>query len=130
MPPASPENPPRAVSSVPRQIQPELNSPEAQMRGELSDPNSIAAISRRAQIQQAQSVTDSEFDPPIPPPRKVSGFEDGPNENLRDLTHWLCFFSAMLMLLIICWIAAGEGSWKKMLGILKTFKITRLFRGK
>ncbi len=100
------------------------------MRGELSDPNSIAAISRRAQIQQAQSVTDSEFDPPIPPPRKVSGFEDGPNENLRDLTHWLCFFSAMLMLLIICWIAAGEGSWKKMLGILKTFKITRLFRGK
>ncbi len=130
MPPASPENPPRAVSSVPRQMQPELNSPELQMRGQLEDPNSIAAITRRSQVQQAQAVTDSEFDPPVPPARKVSGFADGPSVDYSDMTRWCCFICAILLLLLICWLVAGDCSWKKMMAILKGFKMPRLFRGR
>ncbi len=130
MPPASPEDPPRAVSSVPRQLQPELNSPEMQMRGQLDDPNSVAALSRRAQVQQAQAVTDGEFDPPVPPARKVSGFQDMYHPDYTDMTRWVCFICAILLLLLICWIVAGDCSWKKMMGIVKGFKITRLFRGR
>ena len=132
MPPASPENPPRAVSSVPRQVQPELNSPEMQMQGETNDPNSIAAISRRAQVQQAQSLTDSEFDPPLPPPRKVSGFVDGPSymTDCYNSTRWLCFFFAIALLLLICWLAAGDCNPKKMIALITQFKIPKLFRGR
>jgi hypothetical protein len=131
MPPASPEDPPRAVSSVPRQVQPELNSPEMQMRGEVEDPNSIAAISRRAQVQQAQTITDSEFDPPVPPARKVSGFVNGPfTTDYTDMTRWCCFICAIILLLLICWLVAGDCSWKKMMAVLKGFKMPRLFRGR
>lgn len=132
MPPASPENPPRAHSSVPREIQPELNSPEMQMRGEVNDPNSIAAISRRSQVQQAQSLTDSEFDPPVPPPRKVSGFVDGPSymTDCYNSTRWTCFIIAIALLLLVFWIMAAGGDWRKMIALLRQFKIPRLFRGR
>jgi len=130
MPPASPDAPPRAVSSVPRQVQPDLNSPEMQMRGEIEDPNSIAALTRRAQVQQAQTITDSEFDPPVPPARKVSGFVNGPEPDFTDMTRWCCFICAILLLLLICWLVAGDCSWKKMIAVLKGFKMPRLFRGR
>ncbi len=132
MPPASPENPPRALSSVPREVQPELNSPEMQMRGEIDDPNSIAAISRRAQVQQAQSITDSEFDPPLPPPRNVSGFVDGPSYMLDcyNSTRWLCFLIAIVLILLVFWLMAAGGNFKKMIGMVKQFKMPRLFRGR
>lgn len=132
MPPASPESPPRALSSVPREVQPELNSPEMQMRGEINDPNSIAAISRRAQVQQAQSVTDSEFDPPLPPPRKVSGFVDGPSymTDCYNSTRWLCFLFAIALIVLLFWFMAAGGDCKKMMGIVRQFKMPRLFRGR
>ncbi len=100
------------------------------MRGQLEDPNSVAALSRRAQVQQAQAVTDSEFDPPVPPARKVSGFQDMSRPDYSDMTRWCCFICAIMLLLLVCWIAAGDCSWKKMMGIVKGFKMPRLFRGR
>ena len=70
-----------AVSKVPIYVQPSLTSAEMQFTGATADPNSLAAISQKAQILEMQAVADSEFDPKVPAPRReakvLSGFCDG-----------------------------------------------------
>lgn len=65
------------LQNIPKEVQPSITSPESQMQAAAADPNSLAAISMRTQVIAAQAVADSEYDPPVPPPRRnVSGFQN------------------------------------------------------
>lgn len=55
------------VQQVPTFVQPEINTPESQIRGDAADPNSATAISRQLSRLQGQAIADSKYDPAVPP---------------------------------------------------------------
>ena len=64
-----------AQTNIPAYVQPSLTSPEMQVVGANSDPNSIGAVAEAAQVLQAQAVADSKYDPAVPSrPKSTSGF--------------------------------------------------------
>lgn len=68
---------PLGLQNIPKEVQPSLTSPESQLQAAAADPDSIAAISMRTQVLAAQAIADSEYDPPVPPPRRnISGFQN------------------------------------------------------
>jgi hypothetical protein len=56
------------VQQVPTFVQPQLNTPESQIREEASDPSSATAIALELTRLQGQAIADSKYDPAIPPP--------------------------------------------------------------
>ncbi len=125
MPVATAEAPPRALTEVPKQVQPVINSPEAQMPGVNNDPNSIAAIAKKAQVMQGQSITDSMYDPPLPP-AGTSGFTNyGPGIAHDNMLSRLIMFIAVLAIIYIVSVLCSGSSFSN---IIPKFKIPRLFR--
>lgn len=85
---------PLGLQNIPKDVQPSLTSPESQMQAAAADPNSLAAITMRTQVIAAQAVADSEYDPPVPPPRRnISGFQNYGQ-------HWI-LVSILATLLIV-----------------------------
>ncbi len=128
MPVATAEAPPRALTEVPKQVQPVINSPEAQMPGVQNDPNSIAAIAKKAQVLQGQSITDSMYDPPLPPPAggTASGFTNyGPGIARDNMWSRIILF---ITFLAIIYLIATLCSGNSIRYIISKFKIPRLFR--
>lgn len=126
MPVATAEAPPRALTEVPKQVQPVINSPEAQMPGIENDPNSIAAIAKKAQVLQGQSITDSMYDPPLPPPAGSSGFKNYDAGIAYDnLWSRIIIFIAILAIIYVVARLCSGGSLSY---IIPKFKIQRLFR--
>ncbi len=127
MPVATAEAPPRALTEVPKQVQPVINSPEAQMPGVQNDPNSIAAIAKKAQVMQGQSITDSMYDPPLPPAGgSASGFTNyGPGIAHDNMWSRIILF---IVFLAIIYLVANLCSGNSIRYIISKFKIPRLFR--
>jgi hypothetical protein len=128
MPVATAEAPPRALTEVPKQVQPIINSPEAQMPGVQNDPNSVASIAKKAQVLQGQSITDSMYDPPLPPPAgtSASGFTNyGPGVAHDNLWSRIILFIAFLAIIYLVATLCSKGSINT---IIPKFKIPRLFR--
>ncbi len=131
MPPATAENPPRAVSEVPTMVLPVANDPEMQMRGSQQDPTSIASISAKTQVLQGQSIADSVYDAPVPPARKagaVSGFQNGNGvNNISDnlLMKICCLVIALLLITGICYFVGCGSSFNKMIHSISLFKFFR-----
>lgn len=98
---------PLGLQNIPKEVQPSLTSPESQLQAAAADPDSIAAISMRTQVLAAQAIADSEYDPPVPPPRRnVSGFQ---NYGEQLLLLAILLILALLLLVSIGQRRSGAG---------------------
>ena len=87
---------PLGLQNIPKEVQPSITSPESQLQAAAADSNSLAAISMRTQVIAAQAIADSEYDPPVPPPRRnVSGFQ-----NYRSQIFLISILATLLIVML------------------------------
>lgn len=75
----------------------------------LGNPNSAAALARRAKEQQTQAAADARYDSPPPPPLKAEGFatevimfyEDAAANQRKEITSGLFLATAVLLALYV-----------------------------
>lgn len=65
-----------AVKDVKMVIQPEVNTPESQMRGSSNDPNSIATLQKDLARLNGQAMADRRYDPAVPSPDGFSNYRE------------------------------------------------------
>jgi LPXTG-motif cell wall-anchored protein len=65
-----------AVQNVAMTVQPEVNSPESQMRGSLNDPNSLGSVQKDVMKLAGQAMADRRYDTAVP---TNEGFRDQGN---------------------------------------------------
>jgi hypothetical protein len=71
-----------AVKNVQMVVQPEVNTPDSQIPGSFSDPNSAASLQRAMTSMLGQAQADRRYDVAVPQPKKLDGFCDHNNTNL------------------------------------------------
>ena len=57
-----------AVKDVKMIVQPEVNTPESQMRGSSNDPNSMGTLQKELTQLNGQAMADRRYDPAVPSP--------------------------------------------------------------
>jgi hypothetical protein len=131
--PASSLDRPPQQNEVPTSIQPELNDPAMQMAGQKEDPNSIASLSAKSQIQQGQAVADSRYDPKVEPSGSKAPFMDYSPGIAKDniKTRIIFFIAGLLLIVFICWYVSPSNTFKglqSLCGLGSLIKLPRLFR--
>ena len=117
--------------AVPTMIQPDLSDPVMQMKGQKEDPDSIASLSTRAQVMQAQSMADSRYDPSVPSsgsPRTKAPFLDfGAGQIAHDniKTRITLFIAGLILILFICWYVNPKST---VCGLTSLIKLPSIFR--
>ncbi len=131
---------PAQQNEVPTMVQPELNDPAMQMSGQKEDPNSIASLATKSQVQQGQAVADSRYDPKVEPSgSNASGgslkapFTDYSPGIAKDniKTRIIFFIAGIILIIFICWYVSPSSTFsglKSICGFVPFNKITRLFR--
>ena len=122
---------PSTQNEVPTMVQPELNDPAMQMQGQKEDPNSIAALATKSQVQSGQAVADSRYDPKVE--RSGSGFLDYSPGIAKDniKTRIIFFIAGLLLIVFICWYISPSNTFsglRSICGFMPFNKMTRLFR--
>ncbi len=134
--PASSMDRPPKQNEVPTMIEPQLNDPAMQMAGQNEDPNSIASLASKSQVQQGQAVADSRYDPKVEPSgsggSKTPFIDYSPGVAKDNIKTRIIFFIAGLILIVfICWYVSPSSTFKGLKSICSLgslIKIPRLFR--
>ena len=124
---------PAQQNEVPTMIQPELNDPAMQMAGQKEDPNSIASLATKSQVQQGQAVADSRYDPKVEPSGSKAPFIDYSPGIAKDniKTRIIFFIAGIILIVFLCWYVSPSSTFsglKSICGFVPFNKITRLFR--
>lgn len=137
---------PPQQNEVPTMVQPELNDPAMQMSGQKEDPNSIASLATKSQVQQGQAVADSRYDPKVEP--SGSGLQGTASPNASGLqapftdyspgiakdnikTRIIFFIAGIILIIFLCWYVSPSSTFsglKSICSFIPFNKITRLFR--
>ena len=113
------------LQNIPKEVQPSITSPESQMQAAAADPNSLSAISIRTQVIAAQAVADSEYDPPVPPPRRnISGFQNYAQHRI------LIIILATLLIVILAIYIHPTIMWRIPRHVMRISHLIPTFRGR
>ncbi len=101
--PASGLDRPQKQNEVTTMIQPQLNDPAMQMTGQKEDPNSIAALATKSQVQNGQAIADSRYDPKVEPSGSLKApfLDYSPGIAKDNIKTRVIFFIAGLLLIVL-----------------------------